>query len=315
MSEARTVVMIHGLWITAASWAPWAERYRAAGHEVLTPAWPTMDLPVEELRRDPSGTLRLTVPQLVDHFAGIVRDLDRPILIGHSFGGMLVQLLLDRGLGAAGVAMCSAGVRGVYGVSMSQLRVLGPILANPANRRRPVPVTAEGFHASAANAMSAADAAAAHAEHIIPAPGGLVFALGTMNRPRSPLTVNLRNPDRVPLLFIAGGADRMSPPRYVRENARRQAKAGALTAYREFPDRSHFVGQPGWEVVADFALGWARGADRLRRQLSSTGAVGRRRPRRHCLRLDAAPARRRCPARAFGNVPRGDATASASKQE
>lgn len=257
--EPFPIVLIHGLWITRTSWAPWVERYRQQGHDAVAQPWPEMERSVDELRRDSSGITGLTVERVLDHFSALVSAMPQPpLLIGHSFGGALVQLLLDRGLGRAGVALCSAGVRGVYGIRLSQLKVMGPILANPANRKRAIPVTVEGFHAGAANALTAEQAAVAHAEHIVPAPGRLVFGMAAMNLPRSPFAVDLHKRGRAPLLFVAGSADRMAPPSFVRENARKQAKAGAVTGYIEYPGRSHFIGQPGWEVVADEVLKWAR---------------------------------------------------------
>jgi pimeloyl-ACP methyl ester carboxylesterase len=211
------------------------------------------------VRRDSSALAGLSIGRVIDHCASVVSACETPpIIIGHSMGGAVVQVLLDRGLGSAGVALCSAPVRGVYRLSLSQLRTMGPILAKRSNRRGVVEVTPEVFHATAANAMTESEAAAGFAEYIVPGPGQPLFeaAEANMNR-RSPLRVDLRRPDRAPLLLIAGGEDRMSPPRLVRENAKRQAKAGAVTAYQAFPGRSHYINQAGWEAVADRALDWA----------------------------------------------------------
>jgi pimeloyl-ACP methyl ester carboxylesterase len=256
------IVLIHGLWITARSWDPWVERYRAAGHEVLAPPWPEMDRPVEELRRDPSGINGLTIPQVVDHFERAARTCDEPpILIGHSFGGLVVQLLLDRGIGSAGVALAPAGPRGVRTVTWPMIQGLLPTLRNPANRRRPAPVTPEGFAAGAANAMPRADALAAWERDIVPAPGSFVFAMAGSNaNPRTALRVDFRKPGRAPLLVVSFAEDRMAPPRYHRELVKRQSQGGAVTEYREIPGRSHYIGQPGWEEVADLALDWALAA-------------------------------------------------------
>lgn len=254
------MVLIHGLWITAASWDAWAERYRAAGHEVLAPPWPMMDRTVAALRADPAGLATITVPDVVDHFARIAAECERPpILMGHSFGALIVQMLLDRGLGRAGVALHPAGPRGMRTIALSSVQALAPIVRNPANRHRLAPVTPEGFHASAANALTPQAAREAWERDIVPAPGRFVFDLALANvSPRTPLRVDWKRQGRAPLLVVAGGEDRMATPRYARELARRHRKAaGSITAYREYPGRSHYIGQSGWEEVADDALAWA----------------------------------------------------------
>ncbi len=258
-SEPRSFLFIHGLWITAASWDPWVERLRVAGHEALAPTWPAVEGPAAELRANPGRMAELTVGEVVDHFAASAATMSRPpVLVGHSFGAAVVQLLLDRGIGVAGVALHSAIVRGVNRLTWSSVRTLLPILRNPANRNRTVSFTAEEFHAGAANAMSLAEATAAWEAYAVPAPGRFVFDMAMANlTPHSPLRVDLKKPDRAPLLFVAGGADLLAPPALNRANARKQAKAGAVTAYHEFQGRSHYVSQPGWEDVADLVVAWS----------------------------------------------------------
>jgi alpha-beta hydrolase superfamily lysophospholipase len=255
-----TIVLIHGLWMTPRSWEHWVARYTEAGYTVLAPAWPGLSGEVDALREDPSPLTTLSVAAITDHYERIIRDLDRPpMIIGHSFGGTFVQLLLDRGLGAVGVAIASAPVKGVRRLPLSTVRATLPVLRNPANRHRAVPLTPAQFHDAFANTLTAAESRAAYDRYHVPAAGGVLFegALANLN-PRAATKVDFANPNRAPLLFVGGGADRLIPPAVNRENARRYRRSAALTAYREFAGRSHFtVGQAGWEEVADYALSWA----------------------------------------------------------
>lgn len=258
-SDAPPVVLIHGLWITAESWTPWVERLGAAGFQVSAPSYPGLERSTDDLRSDPEAIARVTTQDVVDHFVELISTMPTPpILIGHSFGGLLVQLLLDRGLGSVGVALNPAGPRGVRTITLAQVRSLLPALRNPANRRRSVAVDLDGFHRFAANALTRNEARVAHEQDIIPAPGALVFDLALANLSRStPLQVDFRRSGRAPLLLVAGGEDRMCPPTYVRELHRRHAANDSLTSYREVAGRSHYIGQAGWESLADFVIDWS----------------------------------------------------------
>jgi alpha-beta hydrolase superfamily lysophospholipase len=259
-ATSDTIVLIHGLWMTPRSWEHWVTRYTAAGYTVLAPAWPGLDGEVEALNADPTPLTRLSITSIVKHYARIIRDLDRPpMIMGHSFGGTFVQMLLHRGLGAAGIAIASSTVKGVLRLPLTTLRATLPVLRNPANRHRAVPLTPAQFHDAFANTMTPAESREAYDRYHVPAAAGVLFegAFANLN-PRAATRVNFANPNRAPLLFLAGDADRLIPPAVNRENARRYRRSGALTAYREFPGRSHFtIGQPGWEEVADYALSWA----------------------------------------------------------
>jgi alpha-beta hydrolase superfamily lysophospholipase len=262
MSEATsdTIVLIHGLWMTPRSWEHWVSRYTAAGYTVLAPPWPGLEGEVEALNADPTPLTTLTIATIVDHYERIVRDLDRPpMIIGHSFGGTFVQMLLDRGLGAVGVAVASAPVKGVVRVPLSTVRATLPVLRSPANRHRAVPLTPEQFHDAFTNTLSATESREMYDRYHVPAAGGVLFEGALANlRPGGATKVDFANRNRAPLLLLAGGADRVIPPVVNRENVRRYRRSSALTAYREFPGRSHFtIGQPGWEEVADYALSWA----------------------------------------------------------
>jgi len=255
-----TVVLIHGLWMTPRSWEGWAARYRAAGYSVFDAAWPGMDVEVEELRRHPAPIARLSIEEIVDHYDSIIRGLDRPpIVMGHSFGGAFTQVLLDRGLGAAGVAINSAAVKGVMRLPWSTLRTGWPILRNPRNRHRAVSIDVKQFHYRFTNHLTVEQSRPIHERYCVPGVGRVLFQGAAANlQPSSPTKVNFRNDTRAPLLFIAGGVDHVSPPSINRSNARKYRKSSAITEYKEFDGRSHFtVGQDGWEQVADYALEWA----------------------------------------------------------
>ena len=255
-----TIVMIHGLWMTPKSWELWADRYRTAGHQVLAPAWPGLDAEVEELRRDPAPIAELSIRPIVEHYDKLIRGLDQsPIIMGHSFGGAFTQVLIDRGLGRAGVAIDSAAVKGVLKLPFSTLRTGWPILRNPLNRHRAVPISLKQFHYRFTNHLSVEASAPLYERYYIPGTGRVLFEGASANfNPHSPTRVNFRNDTRAPLLFIAGGIDHVSPPSINRANAKKHRKSKAITEYKEFPGRSHFtLGQPGWEEVADYALDWA----------------------------------------------------------
>ena len=152
-----TIVLIHGLWMTPLSWEHWVDRFSSRGYKVLAPAWPGMDGDIEELRRDPSAIAELGVTEIVDHYDAIIRKLDQPpIIMGHSFGGLFTQILLDRGLGAAGVAIDSAPVKGILVLPFSTLKVAFPVLRNPANLHRTMALSPEQFHYAFTNTLSEA---------------------------------------------------------------------------------------------------------------------------------------------------------------
>ena len=255
-----TIVLIHGLWMTPLSWEHWIDRYEKRGFHVLAPAWPGMAGNIEELRADPSGLEHLGIEDIVDHYDGIIRGLDNPpIIIGHSFGGAFTEILLDRGLGAAGVAIDAAAVRGVTKLPFSTLKSAFPVLRSPSNNHRAVALTAEQFHYAFTNTMSEEESVRAYNRYAVPGPGRVLWqgALANFN-PHTPARVDFRNDDRAPLLLIAGGAAHIVPASVDRQMAKKQGKSGAVTVYKEFPGRSHFtIGQDGWEEVADYALDWA----------------------------------------------------------
>jgi len=257
----KTIVLIHGLWMTPLCWENWQGRFESRGYRVLAPAWPGMAGDIDELRRDTSGIDRLTVTEILASYEEVLRDLDSPpIIMGHSFGGGFTQVLLDRGLGAAGVAIDAATVKGVFKLPFSTLKSGWPILKNPFNRHKAVGLTPKQFHYAFTNTLSDEESLKVYQRYHIPGPGGILFEGAMVNLPGTALRVDYDKPDRAPLLFIAGGADHIVPPAANRSNVKlyRKSKSKAIVDYKEFPGRSHYtLGQDGWEQVADYALDWA----------------------------------------------------------
>jgi pimeloyl-ACP methyl ester carboxylesterase len=252
-AEAPTVVLIHGMWLTPRGWDNWVDHYRDRGYSAIAPGWPGVKDP-EEMRRDPSGLKGLGLTQIVDHYEQILRGLDRPpILIGHSFGGLTTQLLLNRGLGAAGVAIGTAPPKGILVLPLSTLRAGFPALKNPFNRNGLCPISPKQFHWRFTNTLGEAESKRIYDEHYIPGANRPFFdALG------SPAAVDSGRAKRPPLLLIAGGVDHISPVSLNRNVLKLQSKAASATELKEYPDRPHFMaGMDGWEEVADYALNWA----------------------------------------------------------
>jgi pimeloyl-ACP methyl ester carboxylesterase len=253
------IVLIHGLWLTPRSWEGWKARFEQRGHEVLVPAWPRMEGEVEALRRDPSVMNGLGLAEVVEHYERIIRGLDTPpVIMGHSTGGLLTELLLDRGLGAAGMALSPAPVKGVLRLPPTLLRTIFPALRNPANRKRTIPLTATQFHRGFTNTMNDADAEAAYARYYVPAPGRVVFQAAFANlNPHAVTKVDFHKDDRPPLLVIGNDQDQTIPASVSKEAAKRLGKSKAVVDYKELTGRPHFPAAPGWEAVADYALEWA----------------------------------------------------------
>ena len=215
---------------------------------------------VEEIRRDPSPLNGLGRTEIVEHYSEFIRGLDRPpIIIGHSFGGLVTELVLDRGLGAAGVALSPAQVKGVLRLPFAQLRATFPVLGNPANRNRTVELTPAQFHYAFTNTMNSADAKAAYDRYEIPGPGRVLFQAGFANfNPHAASKIDFHNDSRPPLLIVGNGQDHTVPASVSKEAAKRLGKSKSVVEYAEYPGRPHFTaGAPGWEEVADHSLDWA----------------------------------------------------------
>jgi len=258
-ADPQTIVLIHGMWMTPRSWDAWVDHYADRGHRAIAPGWPGVKDP-EETRRDPSALKGLGLRKIVDHYDSIIRELDRPpIIIGHSFGGLTTQLLLDRGLGAAGVAIGTAPPKGVLALPPSTLRSGLPGLKNPFNRNGLAPLTADQFRYRFTNTVSKQESDRIYGEQYIPGTNRAFFedAFASLS-PNSPAKVDFTNPSRPPLLLIAGGADHISPIALNRSILKLQQRAPTVTQLKEYPGRPHgMAALDGWEDVADDALNWA----------------------------------------------------------
>lgn len=253
------VVFIHGAWVTPSCWDKFVTFYTRRGFRCLAPPWPRKDKSIAELRADPSGLGGLGVQEIVDHYDRIVRgQAEPPLLIGHSFGGLFVQMLLDRGLGAAGVAIDSAPPRGVFATELSVFRANLPVLMQPGARKGVVRMTYPQFKYAFANMLSEPDAHAAYEEHVVPETGRIFFqaALGT-----NAVRVDFSNSNRKPLLMIAGERDHVVAAGLNRSNFRKYSRSKARIDFKEFPGRCHWIiAQDGWEEVAEFSAGWLQRA-------------------------------------------------------
>src|SRR5437868_5411453 len=208
-STKPTIVLIHGLWLTPKSWDGWVERFEQAGYNVLAPAWPGLEGDIESIRKNPSALRGMRLTTVVDHYDRIVRKLDSPpILMGHSFGGLIVQLLVDRGLGAAGVAIDSAQSAGVPVLPFSTVRATFSVLGNPFTFNKAVSLTPPQFNYAFTNELSPAESKKVYDRLSVPGPARILWdgAFSLLN-PNASSKVNYGNSKRAPLLFIAGGND------------------------------------------------------------------------------------------------------------
>ncbi len=249
----KTVVLIHGAWMTPGCWDRFRGRFEAAGYRVLTPTWPLMDRPAEELRRAPApGFGAMTVGRITDHHAAIIRALPAPpFIVGHSFGGLVAQLLLDQGLGAAGAAIDPAPFKGLI-PDLVSLGAATPVLLRWGAWWQPFMLSRAAFDARFANTAPAALRETEYARLVVPAPGKIFLqaALG------AGLAVHPKS-RRQPLLFTSASEDRTVAPPLVRMAYQRQSASPAKTELADFPGLSHFlIAEPGWEAVADRIIGW-----------------------------------------------------------
>lgn len=257
---ADTIVLINGLWLTGLSWEHWVERYTARGYRVIARSWPGMEGDIEALRRDPSAIAGLGLDAIVDHYDRIVRELDHPpIIMGHSFGGLITQILVDRGLGTAGVAIHPAPIKGIWVLPFSELKSAFPALKNPFEQHRAVALTLQQFNYGFTNYLSEEETRPIYERYAVPGPNHVLFQASFANfNPHAATTVDVHNDERAPLLLIAGGKDHTVPASVTQANYKLFGHSTAITDFKEYPDRTHWtIGQPGWEDVADYALDWA----------------------------------------------------------
>lgn len=252
---SKTFMLIHGAWVTTKCWDNIRSFLEKQEHHVIVPAWPYMDRPVEELRANPDHRIAaLTIKDLVDHFDNIIRTLpEKPVLVGHSFGGLIVQMLLDRGLGAAGVAIDAGPPRGVLPSPRAILSAL-PVLTTWRGWGKILTMPPKSFSATFANSLPEAEIPEVYKQQIVPAPGRIYFqaAIGIGNG------VTFNSKIRPPLLLLAGLEDRTSTPSMVRAMYKKHSRASTRTAYKEFTGASHWlIADAGWQGVAEAIAAWS----------------------------------------------------------
>lgn len=255
------VVFIHGLWLLPSSWDRWATVFEQAGYTALTPGWPDDPETVEEANAHPDVFAHKSVGQVADHYAEVIGKLEKkPAVIGHSFGGLLTQIIAGRGLSAASVAIDPAPFRGVLPLPISALKSSSPVLKNPANHNRAVPLTYEQFRFGFANAVSEDEAKELYEKFAVPASGKPLFQAATANlNPWTEAKVNSKNPDRGPLLIINGEKDNTVPWSIANASYKKQKRNKGVTEITEIPNRGHALTvDSGWREVADKALAFVK---------------------------------------------------------
>jgi pimeloyl-ACP methyl ester carboxylesterase len=258
---ATPVVFVHGLWLLPTSWDRWRAVFEEAGYTALAPGWPDDPETVEEAVAHPEVFAHKSVGQVADHFDDVIKKLDKaPVVIGHSFGGLLAQILAGRGLSVAAVAIDPAPFRGVLPLPISALKSSAPVLGNPANHGRAVPLTYEQFRFAFANAVSEDEAKELYETFAVPAPGQPLFQAATANlNPWTEAKVNSKNPERGPLLIISGEKDNTVPWAIANASFKRQKRNEGVTEIVEIPGRGHaLVIDSGWREVADTALAFVQ---------------------------------------------------------
>jgi pimeloyl-ACP methyl ester carboxylesterase len=256
-SGLTPVVFIHGLWLLPSSWDRWATVFEEAGYAALSASWPDDPETVDEARANPDVFAKKTVGQVADHVAEAIGKLTRkPAVVGHSFGGLLSQIVAGRGLSVTSVAIDPAPFRGVLPLPISSLRSAMPVLANPANRSRAITLTFDQFRYGWANAVSEEEARQLQETFHVPAPGAPLFQAATANlNPWTEAKVDTRNPDRGPLLVVSGEKDHTVPWAIANASFKKQRRNPGVTEIVELPNRGHALTiDSGWRLVADTAL-------------------------------------------------------------
>jgi pimeloyl-ACP methyl ester carboxylesterase len=268
----RSIVLVHGLWVTPHCWDKFRSYYESRGHQVLTPAWPGVSDDAAGMRRNPSSLNGVGAEQVIDHYAEIIRGLpEAPIIMGHSYGGVIAQVLIDRGLGAAGVAIDSVPPKGIQILPLSTYLALLPAFLKPATFRGTFLFSLEQFWKVFANTLSEAEVQEAYETIAIPASGRAIFQAALANfMAKAPTAIDFHNATRAPLLLIGGEKDVIMPSALNRKNFRKY-RSSATTEFKEFPGRSHYIiAETGWEEVAEYALSWASGPADSRESLPLT---------------------------------------------
>jgi non-heme chloroperoxidase len=260
-SDRHVVVFVHGLWLLPSSWDRWRTRFEEAGYSTLAPSWPDDPNSVEEANRHPEVMAHKSIGQIAEHFEYVISKLDaKPAVIGHSFGGLLTQILAGRGVASASVAIDPAPFRGVLPLPISSLKSAAPVIGNPANHGRAVPLTYEQFRYSFANAVSEEEAKELYSTYAVPGSGVPLFQAATANfNPWTDAKVNSKNPERGPLLIIDGERDHVVPWAIANASFKKQKRNPGVTEIVKVPNRGHSLTiDHGWADVADTALAFVR---------------------------------------------------------
>ena len=260
-SGLTPVVFIHGLWLLPSSWDRWRAVFEEAGYSTVAPGWPDDPETVQQAKEHPEVFAHKTVGQVADHFEEVARALTKkPAVIGHSFGGLLTQIVAGRGCSAVSVAIDPAPFRGVLPLPISALKSSSPVLTNPANYNRAVPLTYEQFRFAFANAVDEDEAKELYDSYAVPAPGAPLFQAASANlNPWTEAKVNSKNPDRGPLLIISGEKDNTVPWAIANASFKKQRRNEGVTEIKEIPGRGHALTiDSGWREVADTALGFVQ---------------------------------------------------------
>ena len=255
--NVTSIVLINGLWMTALSWEHWRRHYGEKGYNVIAANWPGMEGDIQQLRHDPSSFATLGLSDVVDHYEQIIRELESPpLIIGYGFGGLVTQILLDRGWGAAGVAIASAPVKGIARLPLSMLKLAFSVVGNSLSNKT-ASLTAQQFHRAFANSLTETESLDAFKRYTVPAPNRVLLQAAFANfTSYSAATVNFRNDTRAPLLLVAGGKDRSVPRSIVKANFDLYRESKAETDFKEFPEQTHLTLLQETKV-ADYVLGWA----------------------------------------------------------
>jgi pimeloyl-ACP methyl ester carboxylesterase len=260
-SGLTPVVFVHGLWLLPSSWDRWASLFEEAGFTAVSPGWPDDPETVEEAKAHPEVFAKKSVGDIADYIDAIIRSLTKkPAIIGHSFGGLLTQILAGRGLSSASVAIDPAPFRGVLPLPISALRSASPVLSNPANRNRAIPLTYEQFRYGFANAVDEQEAKELYETYAVPGSGVPIFQAASANlNPWTEAKVDTKNPKRGPLLIIVGDEDHTVPPAIAKAAYKKQKQNKGVTEYEKIKGRGHaLVIDHGWRDVADKALAFVK---------------------------------------------------------
>jgi pimeloyl-ACP methyl ester carboxylesterase len=263
METDRTHLMfVHGAWLSARSWETYADYFGKKGYDVSAPEWPRKHGDVEEMRETAADSEGLGVKEIVDHYEGLIRELDSPpVLIGHSYGGLFVELLLDRGLGRAGVAMSPAPPKGILVLPFSTLKAASPALAHPSRWHGVAPLTLDEFTYGFVNTFTPEKAKEAYDRYCVPETGQIFFEAGFANFHLHPPTeVHFKMAERAPLLIVGADEDHTVPAKLSKAQYKKYEKSPAQTDYLEFAGRPHLhMVADDWEEVAEAVAGWVDG--------------------------------------------------------